>query len=67
MKKNLDYSREHLAYLKKQKKKRIIITVSRWLILVVLIGLWELCAGIKLIDPFITSSPSRVLNTIGDQ
>ena len=66
MKKNLDYSREHLAYLKKQKKKRIIITVSRWLILVVLIGLWELCAGIKLIDPFITSSPSRVLKTIGD-
>ena len=66
MKKNLDYSREHLAYLKKQKKKRMIITVSRWLILVVLIGLWELCAGIKLIDPFITSSPSRVLKTIGD-
>ena len=60
------FSREHIAYLKKQKKKKIIITVSRWLILVVLLGVWELCASLKLIDPFITSSPSRVIKTIGE-
>lgn len=60
------YSREHLAYLKKQKIKKIIITVSRWLILVALLGLWELSAQVKLIDPFITSSPSRVCKTIAD-
>ena len=31
-----------------------------------LIGLWELCAHFELIDPFLTSSPSRVISTIGE-
>ena len=57
-----NYSREHLAYLKKQKKKNVIIHISRWLILGLLLGLWELFAQLKIIDPFITSSPSRVCN-----
>ena len=64
--KNLNYSREHLAYLKKQRNKKIIIHVSRVLILVALLGFWELFAQLKIIDPFITSSPSRVAITIGD-
>lgn len=66
MKNNLNSSREHIAYLKKQKQKRVIISLSRWIILFAIIGLWELCAQVKLIDPFITSSPSRVIKTIGD-
>lgn len=61
-----NYTREHLAYLKKQKKKNVIIHISRWLILGLLLGLWELFAQLKIIDPFITSSPSRVCKTIGD-
>lgn len=60
------YSREHIAYLKKQKRKKIIVTLSRWLLLIALLGLWELSAQTKLIDPFITSSPSRVCKTIAD-
>ncbi len=60
------YSREHLAYLKKQKRKKIIIHVSRCLILILILGLWELCAQCKVVDPFITSSPSRVVKTIGE-
>ena len=47
-------------------KEKIIITVSRILILVLILGIWELCAQVKLIDPFITSSPSRVCKTIGE-
>ena len=66
MKKNLNYSHEHIVYLKKQRNKKIIIIVSRILILVFILGIWELCAQVKLIDPFITSSPSRVIRTIGD-
>ena len=67
MKKNNDnFSGEHLAYLKKERNKKIIITLSRILILVLILGVWELCAQIKVIDPFITSSPSRVVKTIGD-
>ena len=63
--KNLNYSREHIAYLKKLKKKTIIVNIMRVLILVLIFGLWELCAQLKVIDPFITSSPSRVIKTIG--
>ena len=64
--KNLNYSREHIAYLKKERNKKIIITVSRILVLVIILGFWELFAQLKIIDPFITSSPSRVIKTIGD-
>lgn len=64
--KNLNYSREHLAYLKKERNKKIIINVSRVLILVAVLGIWELCAQLKVIDPFITSSPSRVALTIAE-
>ena len=66
MKKNINYSREHIAYLKKERNKKIIITVSRILVLVIILGFWELFAQLKIIDPFITSSPSRVIKTIGD-
>lgn len=64
--KNLNFSREHIAYLKKQRNKKIIIHVSRVLILAALLGFWELFTQLKVIDPFITSSPSRVAITIGD-
>ena len=66
MKKNINYSREHIAHLKKQRNKKIIVNVSRVLILVFILGIWELCAQLKVIDPFITSSPSRVCVTIGE-
>lgn len=66
MKNKVKFSREHLAYLKKQRRKKIIIAVSRWLVLFVLLGLWELCAYLEWADPYITSSPSRVWLTLVD-
>jgi len=59
-----NYSREHLAYLKKQRNKKITVILSRVFILVAILGIWELCAQFQVIDPFITSSPSRVCITI---
>lgn len=64
--KNLNYSLEHKAYLKRLKRNKILVNVARIGLLVVLLGLWELCAQLNLIDPFITSSPSRVVATIGE-
>lgn len=58
-----DMSSEHIKYLKKQKAKRLTITFLRWGVLVAFIGLWELLARLKVIDVFITSSPSRIVNT----
>ena len=65
MKNEKNYSREHLAYLKKIRKNKILIFTLRWLILAVILGLWEILAHFEVINPYITSSPSRVIKTIG--
>lgn len=59
-----DFSAEHLLYLRKNKRKTIVINVVRIGLLFALLGLWELCAHFKVIDPFITSSPSRIVKTV---
>ncbi len=64
MKTKENYSLEHLSYLKKQRDKGILINVVRVLLLVVLLGVWELSAVFEWVNPFITSSPSRILKTI---
>lgn len=64
--KNLNYSTEHIVYLKKIKRKKVLVNVARIGLLIALICAWELGARFELIDPFITSSPSRVVKTIGE-
>jgi NitT/TauT family transport system permease protein len=59
-----NYSLEHLSYLKKQRNKHILINAVRILILLLLIGIWELSEALLWVNPFITSSPSRILQTI---
>ncbi|WP_244833643.1 ABC transporter permease [Clostridium sp. BJN0001] len=54
-------SLEHRKYLKKVKREKIKITVIRIVILVVFIFLWQIAADLKWIDPFLTSSPSRII------
>ncbi len=58
------YSREHLAYLRKIRNNKIIVHASRAAILLIILGAWELCAFLQIIDPYITSSPSRMAVTI---
>ena len=55
---------EHEAYLKKQKRQRIKISIWRVAILIGLIALWEIAAMLKWIDPFLTSSPSRIVKSL---
>lgn len=52
------------SYLAGVRRRERFITCMRYAILVALIGLWELAAQVGWIDPFITSSPSRVAATI---
>ena len=66
MKKNQTYSLEHIAYLNGVKKKNIFVNVMRFAILFLFLTVWELSARFEWINPFITSSPSRILKTIGD-
>lgn len=61
-----NYSPQHALYLKKIKRNKIIVHAVRAAILVAIVGLWELFARVGVFDPFITSSPSRVVSTIAD-
>jgi len=54
----------HKQYLKKLKREKIIVTFFQILILVSFITMWELLSKYKIINPFIFSSPSNILNTI---
>ena len=65
-KKKSTISAQHLLYLKKIRRNKIIVHTVRPFILIAVIGLWELCARVGVFDPFITSSPSRVVSTIAD-
>ena len=57
-------SAEHLAYLKGLKRRHTFVVVARYLILIAFLGLWEVGARLGWIDSFVTSSPSRVLDTL---
>ena len=61
---NLNYSSAHKKYLRGLKLKTFSVHLVRILLLFVVLGLWELCATTQLIDPFISSSPSRRINQI---
>lgn len=58
------FSKEHQKYIRKNKTKKILIKTFRILLLLTIILTWELLAKYNIINPFISSSPSRILSTI---
>lgn len=56
-------SKEHENYIKEVKKDKIKLTVFRVSILLVFIISWEVAARASWIDPFLTSSPTRIVNS----
>lgn len=52
----------HQRYIKIQNTKTFFVHFVRILLLIALLGIWELSAKLGLVDPFITSSPSRIVN-----
>lgn len=58
------YSDEHILYLRKIKKDKIIISIFQVLILILFIIIWQLLADFNIINTFIFSSPKKILNTI---
>ena len=57
-------SKEHELYIRKVKLEKIKLKVVRILILVLFIALWEIAASLKWIDPFLFSSPSRIIDSL---
>lgn len=57
-------SKEHAMYIAKIKRKKLFIRLTQISILILFIILWELAARFKIIDAFITSQPTRIVNTL---
>lgn len=55
---------EHQKFLKQLKRNNMIVVGGRILVLVLFLGLWELLTFLNIVDPFISSSPSRIWNML---
>jgi NitT/TauT family transport system permease protein len=60
----LPLSPEHREFLKGVRRQKIMVISTQIFILILAFGLWELCATLRIVDPFITSQPSRVFKTM---
>lgn len=56
-------SKERKQYLKNIRKQKYLVLITQVLLLVGFLALWEVLANQGIIDSFITSQPSRILNT----
>ena len=57
-------SEEHRRYLSRLRRKNRLVLLTRALLLAALIALWEGAGRLGLCDPFIVSSPARVVKTV---
>jgi NitT/TauT family transport system permease protein len=57
-------SREQDEYIKKLKKRKRKIIITRIVILFAIFILWEIAGDTKIIDPFLTSTPSRMWKSL---
>ena len=60
----LTYSKEHINYLKKIKRNKVLVLLTQIIIIIIFFGIWELLAKLELINTFLYSSPSKIINTI---
>jgi len=59
-------SPEYLAYLRRERRQRILVQVSRVLLLFGFLGIWEILAQTRMVNPMLTSYPSAVWPTFLD-
>jgi NitT/TauT family transport system permease protein len=59
-------SEERIEYLRQEKRQKVFVAVTRSLLLVGFIALWEVSARLGLIDSFIMSQPSRIVKTFSN-
>jgi len=57
-------SEDRKLYLRKEKRNKIITLTTQICIIVCFLIMWELMANAGVIDSFITSQPSRVIETL---
>lgn len=57
------YSKEHIEYLKKQKREKRFVCFFRLSIIIAFLIIWELLSRKGLINTFLSSSPTKVVET----
>ncbi|MBO5525279.1 MAG: ABC transporter permease [Clostridia bacterium] len=62
----MNLSKEQTLFLKKQKRTTYLTHAVRIGVLVLLLGIWEIAADLSWVNPFITSSPSRIFRCTCD-
>lgn len=60
---NNNILKEHEIFLKKERNYKIKLGFTRIFILILFFALWEIAGDLKWIDPFLTSTPSRMVKT----
>lgn len=58
------FSKEHLLFLKKEKRYRRLVIFTQIFILLLFIFLWQIAGDMGILNTFITSSPKMVYQTI---
>jgi len=58
------YSLEHEKFLKKMKREKFLVYACQALIIIVLFSIWEILSRFNIINTFLFSSPSNIINTI---
>ncbi|MDF2960472.1 MAG: transporter permease [Paenibacillus sp.] len=56
-------SPQYMEYLRVQKRKLWMIRLSQLLLFAAFLGLWELAASMKWVDPMLTSRPSQLVTS----
>jgi len=64
MKTNPNFSPEHLLFLKGKKRQALTITLLRIAVFALLLFFWEFTTYFGILDKFIFSSPSQILQTL---
>jgi NitT/TauT family transport system permease protein len=57
-------SRRHAQFLQSLRLRQIKIIVAQLVVLIAFLGLWQVAATQRIIDPFITSQPSAILRKL---
>lgn len=57
-------SSDEIKYIKKYKRKQYFIKIIQFSIVLIFIILWQLLSSYKIINPFIFSSPTKIINSI---
>lgn len=61
---NKNISNDRRKYLRKEFIYRLLVIITQLTIVIGIIVLWEVLANLNIIDSFITSQPSRILDTL---